>query len=386
MAVSNKLTAGQVKTARPKKTAYKLSDGLGMYLRVSPTGHKSWRRDYRDKDGKRKTAVLGEYPDMTLAQARDALVEDRKMVRGGQVPSFGECAESYWRGRQDVTPKTRKAALRALEVNLPDVWAKPINEATRQDLAAGLSHMNERGKYDYAKKTRRYAGQVFRWAGQREYTTSNPAELITPRDFFGRHNVKHFAAISPEQAGQLLRKIRGEGDKLGALAAQFLAFTWVRTNELLSAEWSEIEGDVWRIPEDRMKSLYGEDQEDHWVPLPVQALALLDTLWKIRLSNRYIFPNSRYPHDRPASENLILSTLYRLKYKGKMTGHGFRSLASTWAYEGDREGLVIEAALAHKDENNSRRPYNRARYIKQRRQLLQDYADWLEHQCRSAKD
>ena len=173
----------------------------------------------------------------------------------------------------------------------------------------------------------------------------------------------------------LLQRLALEAELQSVLACRMLALTWVRTTELRMMLWSEIEGDVWRIPAGRMKR-----RREHLVPLPSQALALLERL-RLRARGRvYVFPSDRRL-DRPMSENAILYLLHRIGYRGLMTGHGWRTVASTWANECGHSPDAIERQLAHAPGDQVRAAYNQAAYLPERRRMLQAFADWLDAQA-----
>jgi len=163
------------------------------------------------------------------------------------------------------------------------------------------------------------------------------------------------------------------GDKQTRLALQLLAQTFVRTNELIGAEWVEFDLDsaLWVIPAGRMKM-----KTEHLVPLTKQALAILTELKEISGGSRYVFPGKN--RNKSMSNNTMLFALYRLGYKGKMTGHGFRAIASTILNETGFKADVIERQLAHCERNEVRGAYNRAEYLPERKRMMQYWADYLE--------
>ena len=162
------------------------------------------------------------------------------------------------------------------------------------------------------------------------------------------------------------------GDKQTRLALQLLAQTFVRTNELIGAEWTEFDLDnaLWIIPAGRMKM-----KAEHVVPLAHQALAILSELKEISGGSRFVFPGRN--RDKPISNNTMLFALYRMGYKGKMTGHGFRAVASTILNETGFKPDVIERQLAHCERNEVRGAYNRAEYLPERKRMMQHWADYL---------
>ncbi len=172
------------------------------------------------------------------------------------------------------------------------------------------------------------------------------------------------------------------GDRQTCLALQFLALTFVRTGELIGAEWPEImlEGDVpvWIVPAERMKM-----RTEHVVPLSRQAVRVLSELKAIAGDSRYVLPG-RNP-DKPISNNTLLFALYRLGYKRRMIGHGFRAIASTILNESGFRSDVIERQLAHCERNDVRGAYNRAEYLPERLKMMQQYSDMLDALTNGAK-
>jgi integrase len=233
--------------------------------------------------------------------------------------------------------------------------------------------MDAAGKHVYVRKVRMWAGQVFDWAVENGFSEQNPAAAIRPEKAFGRATVEHFAALTLREIPEFLDRLAMERDLNSVLACRMLALTWTRTIELRMMEWREIDGDTWIIPAGKMKRRY-----EHVVPLSRQALAILAEM-RMRTPEdaRYVFCA---PHrgDRSMSENTILFLISRIGYGGRMTGHGWRSVASTWAtndrgYNPD----AIERQLAHVPDNRIRAAYNRAEYLPLRREMLQAWADWL---------
>lgn len=381
---TNTLTDHQCRGAKPREKAYKLFDGGGLYLWISPKGAKIWRQAYREH-GKPQTATHGDYPLITLADARvkrDALKkrlaagERAKPKRlGAGALTLEECATAYWGGRKEVGDTYREKALRALEVHLAKRWKRPIAATTREDLLEDLMAMDAAGLHVYVRKVRMWADQVWDWAVEHKHADVNPAAAINAKRAFASAPVESLAALHLRDVPQLLQRISLEDQNLlSVLAAWMLAYTWVRTNELRFMQWAEIDWkrDLWEIPEGKMKRRLA-----HLVPLPRQAVEILRKLQARRRASAYVFP-AEHRDDRPMSENTVLALLYRLGYKGEMTGHGFRTVASTWANEHQYNSDAIERQLAHVPENKVRGIYNKAEYLPLRREILQAWADWID--------
>ncbi|MEK6787679.1 MAG: integrase arm-type DNA-binding domain-containing protein [Pseudomonadota bacterium] len=382
---TNTLSDARCKGAKPSDKPYKLFDGGGLHLYVSTTGSRTWRLAYR-LVGKPQTMSLGSYPEISLAAARVKREEAKRALIEGHDPmaprrvnrqgvTLAEATDTYWQGRKDVSSTYRTNALRGIELHLMRLMPKPIGSITRDDLLGELLLMDAAGLHVYVRKVRMWVGQVFEWAVENGIANINPAALIRPEKAFGRAKVTSFAALALREVPEFLERLAMEGDLQSVLACRLLALTWVRTNELRMMEWSEIDeaGKVWLIPAGKMKR-----DRDHLVPLSDQSLAVLKQL---RARSR---PEARYvlsaPHrmDRPMSENSVLTLIARMGYRGRMTGHGWRSVASTWANENGYSPDAIERQLAHVPDNKIRAVYNRAEYLTDRKKLLQDWADWLD--------
>jgi integrase len=378
---TNCLTDAACKSAKPKEKAYKLFDGHGLHLVVNTTGSKLWRVSYR-AGGKSQTASFGPYPLLTLAEARAKRDELRRALANGEavkraakprvVLTLRQASEKYWEGRQDITAGYRANAEAALERHiLPKLGERPVGQLTRADVLDVLSAMDAAGLSVYVRKTRLWLLQVFDWAVEHEHAAVNPCALIDPKKAFSKATVESFAAISLAEVPAFMARLDLEASVQSALACRLLALTWTRTQELRMMEWTEIEGDLWRIPAAKMKR-----RREHLVPLSTQALQIIALMRKRSRGGVYVFPNDRRL-DRPMSENSILYLIGRMGYGGRMTGHGWRSVASTWANENGHDKDAIERQLAHAPDDKIRSIYNRAEYLPQRRAMLQAWGDWV---------
>jgi integrase len=386
------LTDVKVRNAKAGPKPVRLWDSLGLYLEVSPAGGKLWRFKYR-RDGKEKLLALGKWNAVSLADAREARDAARKLLAAGKDPgvekqaqkrlrkhaaanSFEAVAREWYARHLSVwTAKHAADVLRRLESNLfPQIGEKPIAEISAPTLLAALRKVETRGALDLAHRMLGVAGQVFRYAVATGRCERDPSGDL--RGALTPHKAKHQAAVTAEGLPGLLRAIDGYvdigGDKLTAAALRLLALTFVRTNELIGATWDEfdLDGATWIIPAERMKM-----GDEHVVPLSRQALEVLRSIPRID-GSRYVFPG-RNP-DKPMSNNTMLFALYRLGFKGKMTGHGFRAVASTILNEAGFRPDVIERQLAHRERNMVRAAYHRAEYLAERTAMMQQWADMLD--------
>lgn len=389
----NLLTTPECKNATSQGRAIrKLHDGGGLYLWVYQDGSKFWRLRYWI-DGKEKSLSFGAFPDIPLKEARARRDAERRKIEQNLDPSVEKKAAKI-KSKQAATSSFEAVALewynkrahtwvehhardvkRRLESNIfPEIGRRPIAEIEAPELLAAVQKIENRGAHDLAHRVLQVCGQVFRYG-----IATGKCSRDVARDLRGAltpHVTKHQAAIRPDQLPELLRAIDGYdqlGDLQTKLALQLLAITFVRTNELIGAEWSEFDLDnrVWVIPAQRMKM-----KTEHVVPLAKQALEILEQLKPLSGGSRYILPG-RNP-DKPISNNTLLFALYRLGYKGKMTGHGFRAVASTALNEMGFRADVIERQLAHCERNEVRGAYNRAEYIQDRTAMMQHWADYLD--------
>jgi integrase len=381
------------------KALRKLADDKGLQLWIYADGRKYWRLRYWVA-GKEKSLSLGVYPEVSLKQARTRRDAERQRLAAGLDPSAERRADKLkaklaaensfeavareWYGKQVHTWVAHHAAdvLRRLEHNIfPAIGARPIAQIEAPELLAAVRKIEERGAYDLAHRALQVCGQVFRYGiASGRCTRDLAADLrgaLTP------HVKKNQAAVRPEELPELLRAI-ATYDKLGErqtlLALQLMVLTFVRTGELIGALWSEIdlEAGLWIIPAERMKA-----RTEHLVPLARQAVAILQDLKALGGGSRFVFPGRN--RDKPISNNTMLFALYRLGYKGKMTGHGFRAVASTVLNEQGWRADVIERQLAHCERNEVRGAYNRAEYLAERARMMQAWADHVDALAKGAK-
>lgn len=388
------LSATAIKNAKLQDKPYKLADGRGLYLLVLKSG-KYWRYDYRF-NGKRKTLALGVYPDITLARAREIHQEARRVLAQGIDPSVhkqavktarAESAENSFeviarewlqKFAADKADNTVSEALSRLEKNVfPWLGRRLINEITAPELLAVLHRIEDRGAHETAKRVRQRCGQVFRYAVATSRAERDPSQDL--RGALTPPKSRHLAAITkPKEVGALLRAIdEFSGSFVTQCALRLAPYVFLRPGELRALEWDEVDLDAAeiRIKAERMKM-----REVHIVPLSSQALELLREIRALTghgKAAKYVFPGER-SRARPMSENTLNAALRRLGYtKEEMTAHGFRSMASTLLNEQGWPPDVIERQLAHAERNSVRKAYNRATYLKERRRMMQGWADYL---------
>jgi len=386
------LTDTAVRNAKPGTKPIRLFDGGGLYLEISPAGGKLWRLKYRF-DTKEKRLALGAYPDVPLKDARERREAARKLLATGIDPGETRKAEKKARAEQgantfealgrewmavrgkDWTPIYASKTLSCLERHaFPAIGALPIAELAAPDLLALLRAIEQRGTVDMAHRIQQHCGAIFRFAISTGRAIADPVASL--RGALSTVRKEHFAALTnPQDYAGLLRDIDGyRGEVTTKVAMQLLALTFQRTKEVRYAEWSQFDFDaaLWRIPAEVMKM-----REAHIVPLSRQAIAALETVRPLTGTGRLVFP-SAISRERPISENTVTYALARMGYKGRMTGHGFRSVASTLLNEQGFRSELIERQLAHAERNAVRAAYNRAEYLPERRRMMQAWADYLD--------
>jgi integrase len=394
------LTDPKCRTATTQgKALRKLADDKGLQLWIYADGRKYWRLRYW-VGGKEKSLSLGVYPDVPLKEARARRDAERRRLLEGLDPSAErrvrklkarlaaensfEAVAREWYAKQLRTwvPHHASDVLRRLESNIfPALGKRPIASIDAPELLAAVRKIEQRGAYDLAHRVLQVCGQVLRYGIATGRCTRDLAADL--RGALTPHLKKNQAAVRPEELPALLEAIASYhtlGDRQTMLALQLLVLTFVRTNELIGATWNEFDLDagVWLIPAARMKA-----KAEHVVPLSCQAISILEELQALGGGSRFVFPGRN--RDKPISNNTMLFALYRLGYKGKMTGHGFRAVASTILNEQGWRADVIERQLAHCERNEVRGAYNRAEYLPERAKMMQAWSDYVAALEKGAK-
>lgn len=387
------LSDSAIRKAKPAERQYKLPDERGLHLLVRPTGSKLWQVRYRH-DGKEKTASLGAYPEVSLAEAREKREALRKQVAAGIDPvqsgreakaaalvasehSFEAVARMWWaHWKASRSDSHVQYVIRRLEQNVfPEFGTVPVSGIEAPALVAMVKKVAQRGALDIAKRCLQMCSQVFRYAIAHGMAKRNPAADIMPSDILPARKKVNYARVDASELPTLLRKIEAyPGTPVTRLAMKLMALTFVRTGELIGARWAEFDLDAarWDVPAERMKM-----KTPHVVPLAPQAVDVLRTLKEFTGHRAFVFPGERNPC-KTISNNTILAALDRMGYAGRMTGHGFRGVASTLLHEHGFDHAHIELQLAHTERNAISAAYNHALYLPQRAVMMAWWADHLD--------
>ncbi len=393
------LTDTAIRAAKSAAKPVKLSDEKGLYLEVAPTGGKWWRLKYRF-GGKEKRISLGVYPDVGLKLARERRDEARRLLADGIDP--GEHRKAHKSARADASANSFEAVAREWFTKMLPTWSpdhadkiikrferdvfpwiggKPVADLNAPEVLSTIRRIEARGRLETAHRALQSCGQVFRYAvatgrAERDPTGDLRGALPPTRE-------KHMPAITdPAEVAALLRAIDAfRGTLIVKSALQLSPLVFVRPGELRQAEWAEIdlEKGEWNIPAERMKGWKRKGvTTPHLVPLAPQAVAILQGLHPLTGRGRHVFAG-RDPK-KCMSNAAVNAALRRMGYETKteMTGHGFRAMARTILHEElgvDRE--VIEHQLAHAVPDALGTAYNRTKFIKDRRAMMQRWADYL---------
>lgn len=400
MAVLNRLTDKVVKLSKPKDKPYRLQDGGGLYLEISPagpqtpTGAKRWYVKYRFAN-KEKRLSLGVYPATTLKEAREDFANARKLLTDNVDPgqqkqhskltcalnainTFQAVGEEWFGKKVHLWSETHKVRTRQLlEQKLyPWIGSRPIADITPPELLGALRHTEIQGTHETAIRAKQVASQVFRYGVATGRCERDPSQdlrgaLTTPKG-------KHFASITdPKEVGRLLLAIDGyQGTFVVKFALKLSPLLFLRPSELRTMEWSEInwEQSQLEIPANKMKM-----GQPHIVPLARQSLEILRSIEEVTGHGIYVFPSPRGA-SRTLSDNGVRTALRTLGYTNEqMTPHGFRAMARTILDEVLHVRIDwIEHQLAHTVKDTNGRAYNRTSHLDSRREMMQKWADYLD--------
>ena len=394
----------QIRNAKPTEAGKKakLFDGGGLYLEVTPAGGKIFRLKYRI-DGKEKTLTIGKYPAVSLSEARQAAENARRLLVSGQDPS--EAKQQEKRERQAAALNTFESIARRWHTDnlhrwkenhaariisdfekdvFPAIGEIQITEISVSDVKAVISAIIARGATVTAEKVRQWIGAVYQYAAMLEITDRNPVAVL--RGHFEQAKTDHRPALPREELTEFFcRLILAEIEPQNRIALILNMLTFLRSTELRGGQWNEIDFDaaMWTVPAQRMKHEKTAPKPPHAVPLADWTLELLAELKEITGNTPFLFP-SRTKTDGFISDATISRIIERMGYKGRVTPHGFRALASSILNEQGYNPDAIERQLAHVEEDRIRAAYNRADYMDERREMMQWYSDYLRERYRQA--
>ncbi len=393
------LTDVKIRQAKATDKALKLADSAGLYLEVKPNGSKLWRYRYRIA-GRENLYAIGDYPSVSLADARKARDDARDLIKQGRRPAHARQSERTQQINANALTfkaiaeewiakkRSRWAPYYLLQIQrgmkndiYPRIGRLPIRSVTAADVLAILDRASKRGAETVALNLRQWCSAVFRHAVATLRADHDPAAAL--RGAVIRPPVNHSRPMEGEEVAVFVRKLdRYGGHRITVLALRLLLLTFVRTVEMRKAEWSDVNlaAAEWRIPPEKMKM-----RRLHIVPLARQTVELLTELQHITGAGRWLFPNNRRPNDVMAATT-VNRALESMGYgSGEVTAHDFRATASTRLHEMGLRSDLIELQLAHVERNRAKAAYNHADHLAERRAMMQAWADWLDGVATSAK-
>lgn len=386
--VLSMLTDMHCRTAKPRERLYRLNDRDGLYLEVKPNGVKAFR--YRFKlGGKESMMGLGEYPVTSLSEAREKAQAARKLVKDGINPvqqkqldkarqeldrsNTLELVAAEWLATKDWEDVTKKRRLDMLRrVVFPTLGKLPVRDITAHQVLAILQVTHARAP-SVAAEAKRTLSAIFQFAVATLRADIDPVWPV--RNALPKNKTQHKAALTKEQVGKLLREIgEHKGNFMTVQAFRLLWYTLLRANEVASAEWAEIDQAkrVWTIPAERMKA-----RRPHSVYLTDQALAIFQSMQPQTGKHKYVF-TGRDSKQRPLAIATFRQLLYKNGWAGTYSPHGTRTTGSTMLHEMGYRSELIEAQLAHIDQNQVRRTYNHTDYFSERIKMMQEWCDYVD--------
>jgi integrase len=394
---TNRLSDATVRNAKGRPSPYKLGDGGGLHLLVTPPGGRLWRLAYRYA-GKQKTLALGAYPAIGLADARTARDAAKKVLAQGRDPAlakliqgqvdtesrratFAEVAKAWFKARKNRwVPAYGARIWSRVEGDLISALGEmPIDDIESSHVLAALQRIERRGAIEMAHRVKNYADDIFRFARAAKLMVSNPTEELVHALTSPAPKKRRSALRARDLPDFLVRLRTYDGDPRTRLAIQLTLLTFVRTKELRFARWDQfekLEADepLWRVPPESLK----KKENEHLVPLARQTVRILRGLETYSEGEDFVF--GAPTKSGVISENTMLYALYRMGYHSRATVHGFRGTASTILNERGFNRDWIERQLAHTEQDQVRAAYNVAEWLPERRQMMQWWADYLEEQ------
>lgn len=382
------LTDLKVKSLKPKEKMYRVRDGDKLYIEIKPTGRKFWRVRYKLR-GKENVYTIGEYPTVSLYEARNERNRIAEQLAKGLSPNIEKRADAI--KAQSQYDNTFKAVaqtyfdrnFKAKSAHYANQWQTvmrddvfpvigdmPIATIKAPYLLEIIDRIEGRNAPTVAILARQFMGQVFKYAGSRLMIESDPTVFLYGA--LKRGKVRHNPPIERQDMPVFFEKMADyNGFPVTIIAVYIMAHIFVRTKELVLMRWDWIKDDLIIFPEDVMKK-----DTKHIVPITPQVQQMLDVLSEYTGQRELMFPNVRDPK-RSMSKTTINAVIERLGFGGLFSGHGFRSTASTLLNEmGYREDL-IEKQLSHQERKGERRAYNHAEYLEERKAMMKEWSKFL---------
>lgn len=388
------LTDAKIRATKPNEKTFRLGDGEGLFLVVRPNGNKHWQLRYRFLD-KEKTLSLGKYPRVSLAEARDKKIDSLRLIDSGKDPStkrkeekalaifrdrnsFGAVTQEWLDRNKAVWSErhSRRVSERLDNHILPKIGKRPISEILPLEMLSVIQKIEATGAVYSAHRILQICGSIFNYAiitGRAQHNiTIGLSTALRP------HREKHHPTLRAQELSGFLKALEElQTTEQNKLAFKLLLLTAVRTGEMRYSKWSDVdfEAKEWCIPAEITKM-----RTEHIVPLSRQAINILKRLNELTGHQEWLFPNQQKQRHPVMSENTINHMIDRMGYKGRIVGHGFRSLFSTVLNENGFNRDAIERQLAHMERNAVRAAYNRAEYMTERREIMQWWADFVMNQ------
>jgi integrase len=406
-----KLNARQVETAKPKDKTYKIADGGGLYLEITPKGAKYWRMKYRrPADKKEDRLAFGVWPAVKLVEARAKRDEAKKLLGQGIDPkveqkeaqavmsgaySFETVAREWHNSNKRWSDDHRSRVMRYLELYIfPHIGTADIRQLKTSHLLAPIKKIDAAGKHDVAQRLQQRVTAIMRYAVQNDYIESNPA--MDMAGALSTTKARHYPALPFSRFPEFLERLSAyRGRAMTRIAVELSLLTFVRSSELRFARWDEFDFDkaCWRIPAKR-EEIEGvryshrgmKMKEEHIVPLSRQSLSLLHELKQLSGDNLRLFPGDHDPK-KVMSENTVNNALRAMGYdtKTEVCGHGFRTMArGALGESGLWSDDAIERQMSHTERNNVRAAYiHTSQHLEERRLMIQWWADFLKANCKT---
>ncbi|MDW2147335.1 integrase domain-containing protein [Vibrio sp. 378] len=397
--VTTRLSDKEIKSAKPKEKEYILSDGDGLRLRVKPNGSKLWLLNYTHPIKRKRTNLsLGKYPDLSLANARKSSQEARELLAQGIDPqedrkrqqqehkaihqhTFINVAKEWFEiKKDDVTTGYAVDIWRSLELHIfPTLSNTPVKEISAPHVIELLKPIEAKGSLETVKRLAQRLNEIMNFATNCGLVQANPLTGI--KAAFKKPKKENMAALKPAELPELMGAIANASIKRTTRCLiEWQLHTMARPSEASGAKWEEVDWDekVWTIPAERMKK-----RREHRIPLTEQALELLLVIKPISGHREFIFPSDRDPK-KPCNSQTANMALKRMGFAGRLVSHGLRSLASTTLNEQGFEKDLIEAALAHVDDNQVRSAYNRTDYLERRRPMMSWWSGHIEEAAKGS--